>query len=337
MWAFNSKYLYLLILILLCSIKLNAQVNLKAPLDQHSLKKSIKKNNIKSLIIFIEMNKDEISERGSVSGKLVEIEFSSHGLISYRLRSDNRGNPPFIAYGKGSYFEDKTYDQKGRLIHHFMEDIQGTRQEVMTYNEQGNRVSWIHLGKNDTVVKIGFQWGKGHMVRSNLVYGSAGSPDWKQEFDEQGRVAETRINDVRLVYTYETIKDSLFTSVKTYKVTKFIYEEKYTTWTKYNRITSWNKVDASGAINSLMRVVYDRYGNATSYYLNQGNNSSRNGVVDLQINNEYDKRKLLVSRFYYVKKSQEETRILTKIEHFIYDENRLNYRLNKGGLDLSNN
>ncbi|NOQ75984.1 MAG: hypothetical protein GQ574_28515 [Crocinitomix sp.] len=169
------------------------------------------------------MNKDDIRENGSISGKIEEFEFNKQGLIAYRLRSDNRGAPPFIAYGKGSYFEAKKYDKKGRLTHHYMEDYQTIQQDVTTYDAKGNRSSLVHLGKEDTLVSIGFTWEKGQLVKSKVIDHSVasktesqGAANWDQTFDEQGRIIETTYEGIRILHSYETLKDSLLTTMKIY-------------------------------------------------------------------------------------------------------------------------
>ncbi|MFT5821905.1 MAG: hypothetical protein ACI8ZM_003161 [Crocinitomix sp.] len=313
-----------------------SQVDYKKPLDAYFIPKSIKKNKIKSLVIYLEMNKDDITENGSITGKLQEIEFSSQGLTSYRLRSDNRGAPPFIAYGKGSYFEEKNYDEKGRLIHHFMEDYQITQQEVMTYDVKGNRSSLVHLGKKDTLASIGFIWEKGQLVKWKTIDHDTASraenqdlADWDQKFDSQGRIIETTYEGIRIVHSYEILNDSLFTTMKVYHLGALASEEKYTTWIKYNLVTSWDKLDEKGNMKASMRVKYDIYGNATNYYYNEGR------AVSIQIKNEYDKRKLLVSRYFYTSKRGKE-KVLSRIERLVYDKKPLVYRFKRGDLNTSN-
>lgn len=312
-----------------------SQVDFKKPLDAYSIPKFIKKNKVKSLVIYLEINKDDITANGSISGKLQEFEFNSQGLISYRLRSDNRGAPPFIAYGKGSYFEEKSYDEKGQLIHHFMEDYQSTQQEVITYNVKGNRSSLIHLGKEDTLVSIGFTWEKGQLLKSKVIDHDTASRTegqgvvvWDQKFDDQGRVIETTYEGIRIVHSYEVLDDSLFTIMKVYHLGALASEEKYTTWIKYQLVTSWDKLDEKGNVKATMRVQYDKYGNATNYYYNEGR------AVSIQVINEYDKRKLLVSRYFYTSKNGGD-KILSRIERLVYDKKPLVYRFKKGDLNTS--
>ena len=166
-----SKYaLFVLLVIAFGSSSIIAQINFKEPLDPYSLHKSVKKHKIKSLLIFIEMNEDDISERGSITGKLEEVTNNSQGFVTYRLRTDNRGNPPFIAYGRGCYFYEYSYDPDGYPVAVYAEDYQRTNQELRTFDQNGNQTNVTYLNGVDTVVQIGFNWGKGKMIEVELIY-----------------------------------------------------------------------------------------------------------------------------------------------------------------------
>ncbi|NOQ75983.1 MAG: hypothetical protein GQ574_28510 [Crocinitomix sp.] len=82
-----------------------------------------------------------------------------------------------------------------------------------------------------------------------------------------------------------------------------------------------------------MRVHYDKYGNATSYHYGEGKIKSGNGAVSIQIKNEYDKRKLLVSRYYYTSKTRGD-KVLSRIERFVYDKKPLVFSFKKGDLNF---
>ena len=116
MQGLSNIFLLLIVLAFGCNTA-KSQINYTAPLEHYSQPKALKKHKVKSLVIFAEMNENDISKRGSVTGKLEELEFNSQGLVAYRLRSDNRGGPPFIAYGKGCYFHKREYDKLGNLTH----------------------------------------------------------------------------------------------------------------------------------------------------------------------------------------------------------------------------
>lgn len=320
-------------LILSCIVlSVNGQMNLSAPLDHFSLPKSIKKHKVKSLVIFMEMNKRDISRQGSVTGKLEEVSFNAQGLMSYRLRSDNRGNPPFIAYGKGCYFEIKEFSEKKNLLHLYMEDFREVRQELMTYDTKSHLTNVKYLQGIDTAVSLGFTWLKGEMIKSELLYGNESNKDWVREYDNNGRIKKTVSGNRRTEFTYESSKDSLWTTQKTFRADTLYTLEKYTTWVKYDRVTFWEKKGANDALISHLKVGYDKYGNATSYYLYEPNNRYR-GTVNMTIKNFYDKRKLLVKRLYYSVKSPKAERELTKIERFVFDTVPLVYQFEKGGMN----
>ncbi len=326
-----SKQFFLFFIISCIALSVNGQMNLSAPLDHYSLPKSIKKHKVKSLVIFMEMNKRDISRQGSVTGKLEEVSFNPQGLMSYRLRSDNRGNPPFIAYGKGCYFEIKNFSEKGDLLHLYMEDYQQIRQELMNYDDKGGLTSVKYLQGIDTVVSLGFNWLKGDMIKSELLYGNESNKDWVREYDNKGRVKKTVSGNRRTEFTYTSNKDSLWTIQKTFRADTLYTTEKYTTWIKYDRVTFWEKKGADNTLISVLKVGYDKYGNATSYYLHEPNNRYR-GTVNMTIENFYDKRKLLVKRLYYSVKNPKEGLELTKIERFVFDTVPLVFKFKKGDM-----
>ena len=80
-----------------------------------------------------------------------------------------------------------------------------------------------------------------------------------------------------------------------------------------------------------MRVEYDKYGNATDYFYKEDR------AVSIEIKNEYNKQKLLIRRYVYTNKSEGELKLLSRIQRFVYDQNPLVYRLQKGGLNQENN
>ncbi len=129
------------------------------------------------------------------------------------------------------------------------------------------------------------------------------------------------------------MKDSVVTVQKTYRADTLLSSEKYTTWFSFNRITNWEKRDSNGELKSEMRVKYDKMGNAVAYYFSRGVNRTRGGApVNIRIKNTYDKRKLLLNRFYYTVNNEGKLKTLAKIERFIYDQNPLIYRYQKGDL-----
>ena len=86
-------------------------------------------------------------------------------------------------------------------------------------------------------------------------------------------------------------------------------------------------------MESYLRAEYDKYGNATSYYLSRNKNRRRAGApINIKIKNQYDKRKLLLNRFFYNCDEAGEIEVLTKIERYIYDQQPLVFSYKKGDI-----
>ncbi len=304
-----------------------SQVNTRETLEHYTDPSLIKNNNIKSLVVFAEMNERDIREYMSESGKTVEMEFNTAGYWTYKITSDNHGNNPVIYYGRGSLIEINTYDQNNRLNSHYIENYLQSRKEIKEYNSDGNLSSLQYIVGNDTVYKIVFEWRGNRMIKSAIVNADTLNSDRRNQYDDQGRITQSKSKWGSVNYQYEQKNDTLMTTATFYKSDTLFFTEIYKTILKFNRIISYERRDHAEKLVIEMNATLDKNGNATYYYLNDAKNYS---PFSYNIQNFYDYRNLLIKRMFYFSREDYGSNLLTKIERYFFDDDTLTFKMREG-------
>ena len=174
----------------------------------------LKTHRIQSLTVFADLNEDDIREKCAESGKIREMEFNQDGFLTYRLSSDNRGNLPFIHYGRGSFIELFTHNLKNLLISSYTENYLNSQREIRDYDPFGN-LSGIQMTMDGRVaLKVQFQREKDKMVKSTDI--NANNPNLSHTilYDEKGRMTYSSFQNLKISKVYEDQNDTLIVTTK---------------------------------------------------------------------------------------------------------------------------
>ena len=304
-------------------------LNLKEPLGPFMSPTVIQTHKIKSLIVFAELSEDGTIGEDVISGKTLEMEFNSSGNLIYRITSDNGGNGNFIYYGRGSFIVLNTYDDANNLVLVYSENEHQFRKELMTYNSAGNLTSMQFIISQDTLYKIEFEWMQGKMYKSEIVSRSELNKSMILQYDELGRIIQSRNSKRSNKWQYEQKGDTLITTLIVYKSDTLSHTEKYETMLKFNRVISYILTDHSGKVVSEMKAAFDDKGNATYYYLDS---DKRYPPYTYTIQNYYDTRNLLTKRKFYYSREDVGNNLVVKIERYIWDVDPLSFKMKEGSL-----
>ncbi|RFC55068.1 hypothetical protein [Brumimicrobium aurantiacum] len=317
-------------------LSINGQVNLEESLTPCLNAEAISQAGFKSLQIYAELNEDPINERGSYSGKLEEYEFNKNGQVVYWLRSNNRGNLPFIAYGRGSYIHLNTYDEQQNLILDYKENYRNIEENIFNYDEEGNKSDYTIKYDGDTVLSYHYTWKRNKLIETHLNYSNSANKDRINAFDQKGRISHAKTASREVKYTYTEKEDTLITQIKTFRADTLYNLEEHKVLSKFNRMVSYIQLDHKKDTVVEMKAELDQFGNAIFYYLNNTRNKMHGNTSypphSYRIENVYNESNLLTKRSFFYSRSDVGENELVKIEHYVYLKNSLPFKFKKGDI-----
>lgn len=139
-------------------------------------------------------------------------------------------------------------------------------------------------------------------------------------------------------FRYEYFGDSLRTTFTYYAMDTLVLTEFYTTLSKIDQITYYRKTDHLGRTEQEINAKFDEFGNIYYYrrfeYDNdeyhEENEDNFTAKIEFNIKNEYDKRGLLVKRYFYDVDENDPIDKLVTIETYRYDTDTLSFKFKEG-------
>jgi hypothetical protein len=319
------------------------QENFADPLTQLTLNtKLISEHKIKSLVIYADFSEDDIEDESNpymMSGKVKEIEFDETGNIVYQIFADENGYEPFVTYGRGSYFEYSSYDDTQKLIYFYTENRLMIRSESRIYDAKGNHIASEFGDGSKLLFRQEYTWSDGKMIDSK-VSASADSTNMPvTSYDDLGRPTKYVSNNLTLTFTRLDYTDSSQTVIQTYRSDKLASTQTFIFLKSNGKILHSILKNPEGELMTEKKARFDEKGNITYYYLNdltrRYHGDQKYPASTLEIKNFYDYRGLLVKRLFYSSREDVGSKILIKIERFVYDSDTLPLKLKPGSLKYS--
>lgn len=309
------------------------QINYAKSLECYLNHKTIKENQIKSLIIYADLSERSINKGSIYSGKLMEFEFDRNGYQTYVLSRIDKTGFRFIEYGRGSTIKLNSFDKNHNLLSRYNENYIRSSEVLYEYDLNGRIIGVEEIFESDTIIKIGFEWEENKMIKVSNLNTNEANKNQINLYDEKGRVIKVGYGAHLMKYHYTQKNDTLNTTVTTFFSDTLVYTEKYSALIKFNRIISYEKRDYSEKIIIEMNAQIDDRGNTIYYYLNDPSGSHSNGEKPLptvyDILNIYNEKNLLIKRMFYSSNKGLGNNRLIKIERYFYDTDELPFKFTK--------
>lgn len=334
-----SKIAVVLISVLSSSILSFGQfADLEKNMDCKLNTQAIKENKIKSLMVYADFNENGILKRGSQGGKTREVEFDDSGNVLYSLTSSNGGNLPFIYYGSGSKLESKEYDENGHVTFDLFESSHYKIQSSFSYDERGNKLSEEYNYDEKVIYTINFEWKRDKLVNHEFHPKDGNINASFFEFDKKGRIIKSGWAEKITTFQYEQKGDTLFTTSKYLRADTLVWTVKKAQIDNQSYMCGFVQLDHKNELMKEIKVKIDGHGNATYLYSNDHKDTYLDeefGRVSYppstyEIQNFYNDKNLLVKREFYYSREDVGSPKLIKIERYIYDNEALPYKFEKG-------
>lgn len=317
-----------------------SQENFVDPLRQLALNKElIAQHTIRSLIIYADFNEDGIGDESApytLSGKVKEIELDEKGNITYQIFSDENGYDPFLSYGRGSYFEYYTYNENQNIIQFYSENRIAIHSEKRTYDSKGN-ITVLEFSRGaDLILKEEYVWEGGKMIGAKVIASKDSTSKSINTYDEFGRPVKHVSRYFTLTYSRLDYKDSSQTVLQTFKEDILSSTQTFVFRKSDGKILRHTIRNQDDELISEKKARFDEKGNITYYYLNdltkRYHGDQKYPASEIDITNVYDNRGLLVKRLFCKSREDVGSKILFKIERFVYDTDPLPLKLKPGSL-----
>ncbi len=324
---------WIFLLILFSYTSLFSQAILDAPLRCSFKNEPIKKNGIKSLVVFAEINDAGIEKHGGRSGKILEFEFDSTGYMSYRLSLNKLKKMPFIPSQGNNRFEYFSFNEQGKIQYLHRENENAVYQFIQEFDSNGNLIQYVALDDDDIMSNVHFKWDNGKMIEFVDQSMKDEGDHSKSFYDDLGRVSQFKDVNNQILFEYEQNGDTINTTRIVRGSNGIISIETYAYLEQLeHHLISYSISFEDGEVETKMNVSYDTYGNATKYDLIEGLElRDIGGVIEThyRIENIYDVNELLVTRKFYSTQNDSETELMVRVERYIYDSESLIFKFEK--------
>lgn len=151
-----------------------SQTVVEIPLRANFKPEPIKKNNIQSLVVFLDVYGEAIDGMQR-NGKILAFEFDSTGNMSYRLSADRAKQNSFLNYIGNFRIEYFQFDDRGELCYLHRENDDEIYQLSRKYDDQGNLLQSTALSEDTVVSNHQFKWENGKMIEYTDLLKTDGS------------------------------------------------------------------------------------------------------------------------------------------------------------------
>lgn len=341
--SFNTsifKPVVFISLLLALPVRSICQENFADPMTQLALDtKLISKHKIRSLIVYADFNEDGIGAESHpyvMSGKVKEIEFDENGNTAYQIFADENGYEPFVTYGRDSYVEYSSYDDTQKLIYFYTENRLMIRSESRIYDAKGNHIASEFGDGSKLLFRQEHTWAAGKMIDTKVTASADSTNVPVTSYDDLGRPVKYVSNNLMLTFSRLDFADSSQTIIQTFRSDKLTSTQTFVFLKSNGNILHYINENQEGELITEKKARFDEKGNITYYYLNdltrRYHGDQKYPASALDITNIYDSRGLLVKRLFYKSREDAGSKILFKIERFIYDTDLLPLKLKPGSL-----
>ena len=328
----------LLLVGMLCTLFTQAQDHPKLALHNiHWNQQAIQEAGIRSVFILADLNEHGINQsEHTLSGKTRELEFDTLGMPVYSVRVTHPEYYPFITYGKGTELELMSFNSDGQPIEYYAESEYSAYGTTSAYNKKG-RLSEVQSFSGDVLImQEAFHWKGKRMVNYSLVDADSLNKKNKKEYDDQGRLLLFQSDKYIIRNSYTDSGEHTTVYTENYNDDSLLGSSEKTWMQSGNQIVRYIEKDHLGDTVVRMHAEYDDRGNITNFFWHDLTDTYHGDQtyppMTLRIENSYTTTGLLSKRRFYFSREDVGENILTRIERFVYDEDPLPYKIEKGSL-----